>query len=162
MNPTNDPSLRSFLTISPESHFPIQNLPYGVFRHPAAKEPCIGVAIGDSVLNLTALESAGFLDTPLLRGRRLFSEPTLNAYMDAGRPVWQEARAAISRLLRADEPTLQDNPSLRQRVLHSQTVVEMLLPATIGDYTDFYSSRDHATNVGIMMRGRDNALQPNW
>ncbi len=82
--------------------------------------------------------------------------------MALGRPAWKEARATISRLLSAEETTLRDNAELRRRALAKQSDVTMLLPANIGDYTDFYSSREHATNVGIMFRGVDNALQPNW
>jgi fumarylacetoacetase len=86
----------------------------------------------------------------------------LNAFMALGRPAWREARAVISRLLRHDEPTLRDNPALCDRALVPASDVAMLLPAAVGDYTDFYSSREHATNVGIMLRGPDAALQPNW
>jgi fumarylacetoacetase len=161
MNPTCDPSLRSFVPVGPESHFPIQNLPFGVFRR--SGEPArVGVAIGDAVLDLGALEAAGMLDTPSLRGHAVFRQPTLNTFLKLGRPAWGEARAAISRLLRTDEPTLRDNTLLRGRVLAPRASVELLLPVEIGDYTDFYSSRQHATNVGVMLRGADNALMPNW
>jgi fumarylacetoacetase len=162
MNPTNNPALRSFVSVPPESHFPIQNLPYGVFRRRTGSDPRIGVAIGDWVLDLALLEEHGLLDGPSLRGRRVFGEPTLNAFLALGRPVWSEVRARISRLLRDDEPILRDDPRLRDRVLVPMTDVEMLLPAAIGDYTDFYSSREHATNVGMMLRGPENALMPNW
>jgi fumarylacetoacetase len=161
MDPTNDPGLRTWVPVAPDSHFPIQNLPYGVFRR-SGDLPRIGVAIGDHVLDLAVLESAGLLDTPALRGRAVFGQSSLNDFMSLGHVAWHEARAAISRLLRHDEPALRDNADLRERALAPQAEVELLLPAEIGDYTDFYSSRDHATNVGIMMRGPDNALQPNW
>jgi fumarylacetoacetase len=82
--------------------------------------------------------------------------------MSAGRAAWSEVRAAISRLLRSDEPTLRDNTPLRNSALIPMADVEMLLPAEIGDYTDFYSSRQHAHNVGTMLRGPDKALMPNW
>ncbi|HJT76578.1 MAG TPA: fumarylacetoacetase, partial [Gemmataceae bacterium] len=161
MDPTNDPALRSFVPVPPESHFSIQNLPFGVFR-PRSGGPRVGVAIGDFVLDVTALEAAGLLDLRSQPGRRLFAGTTLNAFMAAGPAAWREARSALSRLLRADEPTLRDNPALRERVLVPAADVEMLLPAEIGDYTDFYSSREHATNVGSMFRGPENALMPNW
>ncbi len=161
MDPTNDPALRSFVPVGPDSHFPIQNLPYGVFR-PQSGGPHIGTAIGDFVLDLTALEAAGQLTFPSAPGRRLFDNTTLNPFMAEGPAVWREARSAISRLLRADEPTLRDNAALRERVLLPVAGVEMLLPADVGDYTDFYSSREHATNVGTMLRGAENALMPNW
>jgi fumarylacetoacetase len=160
MSPTNDPSLRSWVQVPPESHFPIQNLPYGVFRRGGGRRA--GVAIGDVVLDLTLLEERDLLAAPALRGRRVFDIGTLNAYMAAGRAAWGEVRAAVSRLLRADEPTLRDNASLREYALVPMREVEMLLPADVGDYTDFYSSREHATNVGTMLRGPDKALMPNW
>jgi fumarylacetoacetase len=159
---TNDPALRSFVTVAPESHFPIQNLPYGVFRRRAGGPPTIGVAIGEFVVDLALLEEQNLLSVPALRGRKVFSESTLNAFMAAGRAAWSEARAAISRLLHNDEPTLRDNSPLRDRALIPMADVELLLPAEIGDYTDFYSSREHAHNVGTMMRGPDKALMPNW
>jgi fumarylacetoacetase len=161
MNPTNDPSLRSFVPVSPESHFPIQNLPYGVFRRRPAGDARIGVAIGDQVLDLSVLQEVGLLDGQHVSGR-VFAEPTLNAFLALGHTAWTEARSLISRLLRADEPTLRDNAALCQRALIPMAEVEMLLPAQIGDYTDFYSSREHASNVGTMLRGPENALMPNW
>src|SRR5690349_3787433 len=161
MHPTNDPALGSFVPVAPESHFPIQNLPYGVFRRPGG-EPRVGVAIGDHVLDLALLEERGLFDTPALRGRRVFAAPALNAFLALGRPAWDEARSRVSQLLRADEPTLRDNAPLRERALVPRANVQLLLPADIGDYTDFYSSREHATNVGTMLRGPENALNPNW
>jgi fumarylacetoacetase len=162
MDPTTDPALRSWVAVAPESHFPIQNLPYGVFRPRPGDLPRVGVAIGDHVLDLAALEAAGLLDTPALRGRAVFGQPALNDFMALGRRAWREARETISRLLRHDEPALRDNADLRASALVPMAQAELLLPVEIGDYTDFYSSREHATNVGIMMRGPDNALQPNW
>ena len=162
MNPTNDPRLRSFIPVAAESHFPIQNLPYGVFRRRSGGEPHIGVAIGDQVLDLSVLEAEGLLAGAALGNARVFSQPTLNAFLALGPAGWREARSVISRLLRDDEPTLRDQPKLRAQALVSQAEVQMLLPTAIGDYTDFYSSREHATNMGIMLRGPDNPLLPNW
>jgi fumarylacetoacetase len=161
MSPTNDPSPRSFVPVPPESHFPIQNLPYGIFRRRSGGRRA-GVAIGDAVLDLTLLEERGLLSAPALRGRRVFDTGTLNAFMALGRAAWGEVRATISRLLRIDEPTLRDDGALREYALVPMAEVEMLLPADVGDYTDFYSSREHATNVGTMLRGPDKALMPNW
>src|SRR5262249_49558042 len=79
-----------------------------------------------------------------------------------GRSAWSATRATVSRLLRADEPTLRDAPDLREAALVPRSDVRLALPAEVGDYTDFYSSREHATNVGTMFRGPDNALMPNW
>jgi fumarylacetoacetase len=148
--------------IEPESHFPIQNLPYGVFRRRTDEAPRVGVAIGDFVLDLAVLEARGLLATPALQDRRVFTAPSLNTFMALGRRAWREVRTALSRLLRADESTLRDDIPLRDAALLPRAEVELLLPAAISDYTDFYSSRDHAANVGTMLRGPENALMPNW
>jgi fumarylacetoacetase len=154
--------LTSFIPVSPDSHFPIQNLPYGVFRPSPGQRPRIGVAIGEFVLDLAVLEEEGLFDGPHLRDRLVFHQESLNRFMALGRPSWQEARARLQQLLDADNGELRDNADLRARAFHAIADVETLLPADIGDYTDFYSSREHATNVGIMFRGKENALMPNW
>jgi fumarylacetoacetase len=153
---------RSFVGVPAGSHFPVENLPFGVFRPRSGGPARVGVAIGEQVLDLAVLEEAHLLESAAPGGRPLFRRPALNAFMAAGRPAWREARARITRLLAADEPALRDAGALREAALHRQRDVEMLLPAEVGDYTDFYSSREHATNVGTMFRGKDNALQPNW
>jgi fumarylacetoacetase len=157
-----DSSLRSFIDVTPDSHFPIHNLPYGVFKTSPGSPARIGVAIGDQVLDLSVLAEKGLLTGRELGGGEVFKEPTLNAFMSLGREAWSAARSALTTLLRDDEPTLRDDAGLRNAAFHRQSTVEMVLPAAIGDYTDFYSSREHATNIGIMLRGKDNALQPNW
>jgi fumarylacetoacetase len=108
------------------------------------------------------LEEKGLLDIPELGKYRLFDRGKLNPFLARGRRVWSATRAFVSRLLRADNPALRDNAAVRQQVLVPMSEVEMQLPAEVGDYTDFYSSREHATNVGTMFRGPDNALMPNW
>ncbi len=159
---TTDPRLRSFIPVSADSPFPIQNLPYGIFHRRGDPAPAIGVAIGAFILDLTLLEADRVLSIPHLGNERIFQHRSLNALMALGQSVWRDTRASISKLLRADEPTLRDNDRLRHRALIPQTDVQMQMPVEIGDYTDFYSSREHATNVGTMLRGPDNALQPNW
>jgi fumarylacetoacetase len=155
-------SQRTFVAVPADSHFPIQNLPYGVFRPIMGGPPRVGVAIGESVLDLAVLAEAGLLDGRHLSGVSVFRRASLNAFMALGRPAWREARELVTGLLSADEPRLRDNAALRDAALVPQASVEMLLPAEVGDYTDFYSSREHATNVGVMFRGPDAALQPNW
>lgn len=145
---------KSFVAVSEDSHFPIQNLPYGVFAL-ADGVSRIGVAIGDQVLDLGALVDAGLLEG------EYFKEPTLNAFMGTGKKTWSAARKTIGDLLDASSK-LKDDKALLAKVLHPQSEVTMKLPCRIGDYTDFYSSRYHAYNVGVMFRGPDNALQPNW
>ena len=156
----NDPRLKSFVTVAKESHFPIQNLPYGVFTTPANYSPRVGVAIGDQVLDLSVLEQAGMLE--VAPGERLFNRATLNAFIERGPDAWTRARATISDLLRQDNPKLRDNASVRARAFTSQAAAKMLLPLAVPGYTDFYSSKEHATNVGSMFRDPAHALLPNW
>jgi fumarylacetoacetase len=153
--------MRSFVPVGPLSHFPIQNLPYGVLRRRGADDPVIGVAIGEFVLDLSVLENNSLLDVTG-GGEKAFDQSSLNFFMSLGPRAWRETRATVTRLLREDESALRDNARLRDRALVPMSDVEMLLPAQIGDYTDFYSSREHATNVGVMFRGKENALMPNW
>jgi fumarylacetoacetase len=157
-----DPELRSFIEVPAGSDFGIHNLPYGVFKPAFGGAPRIGVAIGDQVLDLSVLAERKLLAGEELGAGSVLQLATLNAFMALGRPAWREVRAKLQRLLRHDEPTLRDNAGLRAAAFHPLRDVGMQLPATIGDYTDFYSSREHATNVGVMLRGADNALQPNW
>ena len=153
---------RTFVAVPADSHFSIRNLPYGVFRPIMGGPPRVGIAIGESVLDLAVLAEAGLLDGRYLSGVGVFRRASLNAFMALGRPAWRETRDLVTRLLSADEPRLRDKEALRDAALVPQSSVEMLLPAEVGNYTDFYSSREHATNVGVMFRGPDAALQPNW
>jgi fumarylacetoacetase len=155
----NDPSLRSFIDVAPASDFPIQNLPYGVFSSKDGLAPRVGIAIGDYVLDLWELEQDSRLDVGPLG---VFSQPSLNAFMALGPKVWSKTRARISELLRSDHPELRDNRELRARALVPMADVKLHMPFTVSGYTDFYSSKEHATNVGVMFRGKNNALQPNW
>ncbi|MDQ6765003.1 MAG: fumarylacetoacetase [Verrucomicrobiota bacterium] len=153
--------LRSFIEVLPDSHFPIQNLPFGVFK-PAGGAARIGVAIGQDVLDLSVLEEQGTLRVAEFQDRAVFAADSLNGFMSLGRPAWRKAREIVQHLLSASTPELRDDAALRARAFHAQKDVTMLLPARIGDYTDFYSSYDHAHNVGTMLRGPENALMPNW
>ncbi|SDO33558.1 fumarylacetoacetate hydrolase [Afipia sp. GAS231] len=155
----NDPTLRSFIPVAPTSDFPIQNLPYGVFSAKDGLAPRVGVAIGDFVLDLWELEQDSRLDVGALG---VFSSASLNPFMALGPKVWTKTRARISELLRHDHPELRDNEELRKLALVPMKDVKLHLPIKVDGYTDFYSSKEHATNVGVMFRGKDNALQPNW
>ncbi|KAK9681445.1 hypothetical protein RND81_10G002600 [Saponaria officinalis] len=154
--------LKSFVQVPSESHFPIQNLPYGVFRPEPGSPPRPGVAIGDFVLDLSEISSAGLFSGPILAASDCFLQPTLNKFSAMGRPAWKEARSTIQKLLSDTEPTLRDNSSLRKKALIPMGNVEMLLPVTIGDYTDFFASMHHAKNCGLIFRGPENAINPNW
>ena len=154
--------MASWIAVSSLSHFPIQNLPFGIFSTQLLPSPRVGVAIGDYALDLSVIGGAGLLDG-LGFSADVFQHSTLNAFMEQNRTHWRAARNRVGSLL-ADggDDRLRSDEKLCARALVPLADVTMHLPATIGDYTDFYSSREHATNVGIMLRGIDNALQANW
>ena len=149
---------QSFITVAANSDFPLQNLPYGVFQ-PQGEAARVGVAIGNDVLDLAALEAAGLLQTG---SEAVFNQATLNAFIALGRPVWQQVRARLQQLLSADCAELRDNADLRAKAFYPQAAVAMLLPIEVPGYTDFYSSKEHAYNVGCMFRDPKNALMQNW
>lgn len=161
MDPTLSLELQSFVHVASSSPFPMQNLPYGVIR-PKGAEPRVAVAIGEQTVDLAVLEAAGLFDDVLPSNGPYFARPALNDFLALGRPTWRAVRQRISQLLRAEEPRLRDDATLRARAFRLRHEVEMCLPAAIGDYTDFYSSKDHAMNVGTMFRGAAQALMPNW
>ncbi|MBN8656965.1 MAG: fumarylacetoacetase [Anaerolineae bacterium] len=144
--------LKSFIEVSLESNFPIQNLPYGVFSTKQNQSPRVGTRLGDFVIDLSMLDDDGHFD----RKYGFFADATLNRFMASGRDVWREIRQRLTQLLG------QEQASLKAEALIPIDQVQMHLPVEIGDYTDFYASREHATNVGIMFRGKENALMPNW
>jgi fumarylacetoacetase len=151
----------SFVDVAADSHFSLHNLPYGIFATADRPQPRAGVAIGQSVLDLSLLEDAGLLRIAP-RDERVFDRPTLNAFIALGRPAWTAARSRIGELLRRETAELRDDAALRSRALVPLSRARLMLPLAIGAYTDFYSSREHATNVGSMFRDPKNALLPNW
>lgn len=154
-----DTQLRSFLTIAADSDFSIHNLPYGIFSETKDGVRRAGVAIGDKVLDLAALEEAKLLT---LTGGPYFNKPTLNDFIESGRDNWTAARSQVQSLLSAETATLRDDEQLQAKVLFDQSSVCLHLPLHVPGYTDFYSSKEHATNVGTMFRDPKNALLPNW
>src|SRR4029434_5349293 len=124
-------SLKSFIDVSPDSHFPIQNLPFGIFQ-PKEGKPRAGVAIGDFVADLSVLEELGHFRSPEFHGRKPFSEDSLNAFLALGRPAWRKARAVLQRLLSCKTHTLRDDARLREKMFHAQRDVSMKLPVRIG------------------------------
>ena len=156
----NNPDRKTWLEVPENSDFPIQNIPFGVF---ITKDDIItiGTRIGDTVIDLGALHQLGYF-----KGIRLsedvFLQDTLNDFISHGRKRWRSVRNRIADLFDIENERLQNNKNHRQTILFSIQDVEMLLPVDIGDYTDFYSSLEHATNVGKMFRDPDNALLPNW
>ena len=136
---------KSWVPVPEGSHFPVQNLPYGVFA-PSGAEPRVGVAIGEQVLDL----AAALHD-------EVFARPSLNAFMAQGRERWQQVRAAVTALLTDEAHRAQVEPAL-----HRIAEVRLLLPFEVADYVDFYASEHHATNIGRMFRPDSAALTPNW
>lgn len=131
-----------------DSPFPLNNLPYGVFSV-GGDAPRCGAAIGDRIVDLQSCEAAG-----LLSANGTFSEPQLNGFMALGRAKWAEVREALTALLAGDGD--QNLP------LVAQADAEMHLPIRVTEFTDFYASRNHAFNVGVLFRGPENALPPQW
>lgn len=160
---TIDKTLTSFIDIATDSDFSIHNLPYGIFSETkdaaSNNNRRAGVAIGEQVLDLSVLESEGLLS---LTGGPYFDQPTLNAFIDSGRDNWTKARTTIQTLLSSDNGTLRDNADLQAKALFKQADVTMHLPVQVPGFTDFYSSKEHATNVGTMFRDPKNALLANW
>ncbi|HEX7045195.1 MAG TPA: fumarylacetoacetase [Burkholderiales bacterium] len=156
----NDPTLRSFIDVRPDSHFPIQNLPFGIFCTDTNPTPRAGVPIGDYVLDLAVVEAAGLVRVG--SAGPVFQHATLNPFIALGPAAWREARRQVSELLRADNPRLRDDAGLRARALIPMPQARPRLPVEIPGYTDFYSSKEHASNVGAMFRDPKNPLQPNW
>ncbi|WP_250491874.1 fumarylacetoacetase [Caballeronia sp. GAWG1-1] len=159
LHATRAPQLRSWLDSAndPASDFPIQNLPFGIFSDPVNPRPRAGVAIGDWIADLAALEEARLVD-----GHGTFNAPRLNDFIALGRDTWRAVRSALSGLLQEGASTLRDDSALRRRTLVPRADATLHLPVEIPGYTDFYSSKEHATNVGSMFRDPKNALLPNW
>lgn len=153
--------LSSFIDVAPDSHFPIQNLPYGAFITDQG-EIHLCTAIGEYIVDLLVLDEEGLFTGSELSDQMAFQDSSLNYFMSLGKTAWTEARNTLQDLLSADNPTLRDNELLRDRVFYPQKDVQLVFPVEVGDYTDFYSSEQHARNVGSMFRDPDNALLPNW
>ena len=156
----NNPNLKSWVNVPENSDFPIQNLPFGIIgNHILSKR--VSVRIGDYALDLKVLAELGYLkDTGFDSSD--FDAPFLNPMMKKGKLAVRGLRNRISELLLDSSTSLQNNPSQIEQVLHLISAVEVSMPVEIGDYTDFYSSKEHATNVGMMFRDPANALLPNW
>jgi fumarylacetoacetase len=153
--------LKSFVEVAPDSHFPLENLPFGIFQ-PKQGKPRVGVAIGDLIVDLSVMEELGHFRSSEFENQKVFSDDSLNPFLGLGRPAWRKTREILQLLLSANTPTLRDDGRLREKLFYAQGDVTMKLPARIGNYTDFYSSYHHAHNVGTMLRGPENALMPNW
>ena len=155
----NNPNLKSWVEVPEGSDFPIQNLPFGIFSTETLS-PRVGVAIGDKVLDLQNLYEGGFL-ADLGMSITDFATSNLNGIINHGKALSSALRNRISGLLRLDSTEITDS-SFASTCLIEMSDVQMHLPVMVGDYTDCYSSEDHARNVGKMFRDPENALLPNW
>jgi fumarylacetoacetase len=163
LNETHDESLTSWVDSAnePGTDFPVQNLPFGVYTDPQSGKGKVGIAIGDMILDVTAARAKGVIGGAADDAAGACAGETLNALMAMGGQHWSALRAAASNALRYDTEQGEAAEALAGEILVAQDDVTMRLPAQIGDYTDFYASIFHATNVGMMLRP-DNPLMPNY
>ena len=152
---------KSWITIPENSDFPLENIPFGVIQ-PKGYKPQIATRIGDTAVSLSALCKAGFFDDLQMEDLSAFYEPVLNGLIALGKEKTKAIRRRLIDLFSQDTIALQNNKEAKAVALFPVNEVKMMLPVAIGDYTDFYSSIEHATNVGKMFRDPDHALLPNW
>jgi fumarylacetoacetase len=156
----NNPALTSWVEVPQHSDFPIQNLPFGIVKT-SQLTPRVASRIGDFAIDLKSLYVLGYLEN-LPFEHSDFDCGTLNVLMKRGKKATRELRNRLSKLFDSNYTDLQKNQVHVEQVLIPIDQVTMCMPVEIGDYTDFYSSREHATNVGTMFRDPANALLPNW
>lgn len=156
----NDPTRKSWIEVPENSDFPIQNIPFGAFLT-EDDITTIGTRIGDTAIDLSALHQYGYFEGIELP-EDVFLQDTLNDFITLGRPTWRKVRNRIAEIFDKKNPDLCDNKEHCDQILHKVDEVQMILPVFTQDYTDFYSSREHAENIGTIFRGKENALMPNW
>lgn len=156
----NDPSRKTWLDTPAHTDFPIQNIPFGVFL---TRDDIItiGTRIGDYAIDLGAMHQLGYFKGIDLTDD-IFLQDTLNDFISDGRKTWRLVRNRIAEVFDAKNESLKNNTEHRDIIIFTMNEIEMQLPVSIGDYTDFYSSKEHATNVGTMFRDPEKALLPNW
>ncbi|MBK8491500.1 MAG: fumarylacetoacetase [Saprospirales bacterium] len=154
----NDPSLKSWIEVPSGSDFPIQNLPLGIFRTASNPAPRMCAAIGNFVIDLPVLNYMSVFDE-LDFPPDVFVQSSINSFMAQGKEKTRRFRNRLAELLHEGNEEIRENA---WHFLHPMEKVELLMPIEVGDYTDFYSSIEHATNVGTMFRDPNNALLPNW
>ncbi|WP_297337147.1 fumarylacetoacetase [Algoriphagus sp.] len=159
MSDTKTNTLETWVEVPKSSDFTIYNLPFGIFKNKRLS-PRVGIAIGDKIVDLSILDQEGFFSDMFLP-EGIFLTDSLNELIGLGKVQTKKIRERVQELLLADNEKLRDH-SIRGKVMVNRKEAEMLLPVKIGDYTDFYSSMEHATNVGKMFRDPENALLPNW
>jgi len=156
----NNPTLKSWIEVPTDSDFPIQNIPFGIIKTGHA-QPHVATIIGDTLIDLAALAELGYFDD-LQIDNSVFFMPYLNEFMALGKTTTRAVRERISHIFQHDNAELHDNEEHKSQVLVDAPYAQNLMPVEVRDYTDFYSSREHATNVGTMFRDPNNALLPNW
>lgn len=156
----NNPNRKTWLKTAKDTDFPIQNIPFGVFLT-AEDIITVGTRIGDYAIDLACLHQLGYFEGIPLPDD-IFLQDSLNDFISLGRKRWRQVRDRIAEVFDAENRTLQDNEKHKERILYTLDEIEMQLPVYVGDYTDFYSSKEHATNVGKLFRDPDKALLPNW
>ena len=154
----NSPSLKSFISVDPASHYPIQNLPFGIFSTRDDPARRAGVAIGDQVLDLSVLEAEGLIRTG---ASSIFDKAHLNDFLAQGRTSWTDVRGRVSHLLRSDVAELRDNEVLRRRCIVPMSSTIMHRPMRVGGFSDFMLSKEHSLNC-VEILGSSGALWPNW
>ena len=156
--------IQSWLPISKQSDFSIQNMPLGVFSATPMDSPRCATVLGETVIDLAALEEAGLFQGVKDLSCNVFNQPTLNAFIEHPHPVWIRFRQRLVQIFMKDGKlkTLRTDQKLQGVAFFALKDVTMHLPIQIGDYTDFYASREHATNVGSFFRSKEDALNPNW
>ncbi len=153
-------NLKSWINVREASHFPVYNLPFGVFMVKNEFITC-GTRIGDMVIDFNALQQLGYLNE-LKLPEGIFLNNNLNAFIELGKSVHKNFRNRLLQIFAGFDDSLLNHAEHKSHVLMALSDVEMQMPVFVPDYTDFYSSKEHATNVGIMFRGAENALMPNW
>ena len=156
----NNPLLKSWIETPENSDFPIQNIPFGIFST-SENSSRVATIIGDTLIDIAALEELGYL-SDLEIDTWSYESDSLNMLMDAHKEGTRALRDRLSDIFEEGNAELRDNETDKKHILFDSASVTMHLPVEIGDYTDFYSSREHATNVGTMFRDPNNALLPNW
>lgn len=156
----NTKGLTSWVEVPENSDFSIHNIPFGVFTYYGQTHCCS--RIGDFVIDLALLGEDGWFDDLPLGNDEIFHKPSLNAFLELNKEAWTKTRNRIIELFQSANNEIRDNKELVNRYLIPVSEVKMEMPVVVGDYTDFYSSIEHATNVGKMFRDPENALLPNW
>lgn len=150
-------NLRTWIEVDAKSDFSIHNIPFGIYSDDKVKHHVCS-AIGDYIIDLFELESQDLLDID----RSVFDQKYLNDFIELGKPVTNKIRTKLIEILCDEKSVLNTDKKLFASVFKKQSAVKMLMPVQVGDYTDFYSSIDHAVNIGTMIRDPKNALMPNW